>query len=146
MILLTLYIYNHMLVNTNCKVGNIFAYSIKKYTIVENKGIQMKKIFTPCPVETTLRLLENKWRVLIIRDLMTGTHRFGELQRSIGNISQRSLTMNLRFLEEYGLIKRRVYPEVPPRVEYSLTNLGLSLKPVLSSMAKWGNVYKANNK
>lgn len=105
----------------------------------------MKKIFTPCPVETTLRLLENKWRVLIIRDLISGTKRFGQLQRSVG-ASQRSLTMNLRFLEEYGLISRHVYPEVPPRVEYSLTEMGNSLRPILSAMETWGNQYKQQMK
>lgn len=105
----------------------------------------MKKIFTNCPVETTLRLLENKWRVLIIRDLMDETRRFGELQRSVVGISQRSLTMNLRFLEEYGLVSRRIYPQVPPRVEYSLTELGRSLHPILAAMEQWGQKYKADN-
>ncbi len=105
----------------------------------------MKKIFSPCPVETTVRLLGNKWCVLIIRDLMNGTQRFGELLRSVSGISQRSLTMNLRFLEEYGIINRKVYPQVPPRVEYSLTELGHSLKPILDSMAQWGMEYKKIN-
>lgn len=106
----------------------------------------MKKIDTPCPVETTVRLLSNKWSVLIIRDLLTGTRRFSQLRRSISGVSQRSLTMNLRFLEEYGLISRRVYPEVPPRVEYGLTKLGSSLKPILDAMEKWGNKYKSLKK
>lgn len=102
----------------------------------------MKKIFSPCPVETTLRLIENKWRVLIIRELLNGTRRFGELARGVGDISQRSLTMNLRFLEEYGLISRHVYASVPPRVEYSLTPLGESLRPILKSMETWGLAYQ----
>lgn len=105
----------------------------------------MKKIFTPCPVETVLGLLGNKWRVLIIRDLMGGTKRFNQLQRSTG-ASQRSLTMNLREMQAFGLISRRVYAEVPPRVEYSLTDLGHSLKPVLSAMEKWGCEYQNHMK
>lgn len=97
-----------------------------------------------CPVETTLLLIGNKWQVLILRDLlMKGTLRFKELQRSIGSISQKVLTSNLRTMEESGLIHREVYAEVPPRVEYSLTPLGLSLKPVLDAMQAWGEGYKA---
>lgn len=99
-----------------------------------------------CPVETTLLLIGNKWQVLILRDLlMKGTLRFKELQRSIGSISQKVLTSNLRTMEESGLIHREVYAEVPPRVEYSLTPLGLSLKPVLDAMQAWGEGYKAQH-
>lgn len=99
-----------------------------------------------CPVETTLLLIGNKWQVLILRDLlMRGTLRFKELQRSIGSISQKVLTSNLRTMEESGLIHREVYAEVPPRVEYSLTPLGLSLKPVLDAMQAWGEGYKAQH-
>lgn len=99
-----------------------------------------------CPVETTLLLIGNKWQVLILRDLlMKGTLRFKELQRSIGGISQKVLTSNLRTMEESGLIHREVYAEVPPRVEYSLTPLGLSLKPVLDAMQAWGEGYKAQH-
>lgn len=99
-----------------------------------------------CPVETTLLLIGNKWQVLILRDLlMKGTLRFKELQRSIGSISQKVLTSNLRTMEESGLIYREVYAEVPPRVEYSLTPLGLSLKPVLDAMQAWGEGYKAQH-
>lgn len=95
-----------------------------------------------CPVETTLTLIGNKWKVLIIRDLLTGTKRFGELKKSIGSVSQKVLTSQLRAMEEDGLIHREVYAEVPPRVEYSLTELGLSLKPILDAMVNWGNNYK----
>lgn len=99
-----------------------------------------------CPVETTLLLIGNKWQVLILRDLlMKGTLRFKELQRSIGSISQKVLTSNLRTMEESGLIHREVYAEVPPRVEYSLTPLGLSLKPVLDAMQAWGEGYKTQH-
>ena len=95
-----------------------------------------------CPVETTLTLIGNKWKVLIIRDLLQGTKRFGELKKSIGSVSQKVLTSQLRAMEEDGLIHREVYAEVPPRVEYSLTELGWSLKPILDAMVNWGNNYK----
>lgn len=95
-----------------------------------------------CPVETTLTLIGNKWKVLIIRDLLTGTKRFGELKKSIGSVSQKVLTSQLRAMEEDGLIHREVYAEVPPRVEYSLTELGWSLQPILDAMVGWGNNYK----
>lgn len=95
-----------------------------------------------CPVETTLSLIGNKWKVLILRDLMEGTRRFGQLKKSVGDISQKVLTGQLRDMEESGLVSRKVYAEVPPRVEYSLTELGLSLKPVLDAMVEWGTDYK----
>ncbi len=102
----------------------------------------MKKELPACPVETTLMLISDRWKVLIIRDLLNGTMRFGELKRSLGGISQKVLTADLRSMEECGLLTRRVYPEVPPRVEYTLTETGLSLKPVLDSMSAWGERYK----
>lgn len=95
-----------------------------------------------CPVETTLTIISDKWKVLILRDLMTGTKRFGELKKSIGNVSQKVLTSQLRQMEESGVVSRKVYPEVPPRVEYSLTDLGKSLKPILDAMQNWGEGYK----
>ena len=95
-----------------------------------------------CPVETTLMLIGDKWKVLILRDLMPGTKRFGELKKSIGHVSQKVLTAQLRDMEEKGLVNRKVYAEVPPRVEYSLTDLGRSLKPVLDAMWSWGEGYK----
>lgn len=96
----------------------------------------------PCPVETTLLLIGNKWKVLILRDLMEGTKRFGALKRSIGSVSQKVLTQQLRAMEADGLVHREVYAEVPPRVEYSLTELGKSLKPILDAMMDWGAAYK----
>ena len=90
-----------------------------------------------CPVETTLMLIGDKWNVLILRDLMPGTKRFGELKKSIGNVSQKVLTAQLRDMESNGLVHREVYAEVPPRVEYSLTELGRSLKPILDAMVEW---------
>lgn len=97
-----------------------------------------------CPVETTLSLIGDKWKVLILRDLMPGTKRFGELKKSVGNVSQKVLTAQLRAMEESALVHREVYAEVPPRVEYSLTELGKSLKPILDSMWAWGEEYKAS--
>ena len=105
-----------------------------------------KKELPACPVETTLTLIGDKWKVLILRDLMPGTKRFGELKRSVGNVSQKVLTAQLRAMEENELVHREVYAEVPPRVEYSLTELGKSLKPILDSMWAWGEEYKKNNK
>ena len=95
-----------------------------------------------CPVETTLMLIGDKWKVLIMRDLMTGTKRFGELKKSLTGISQKVLTSNLRSMESDGLVARKVYPEVPPRVEYSMTGLGSSMQPILDSMAKWGQLFQ----
>ena len=95
-----------------------------------------------CPVETTLSLIGNKWQVLILRDLMEGTKRFKELQRSVGGVSQKVLTANLRTMEARGLVRREVFAEVPPRVEYSLTELGRSLQPVLDALWSWGESYK----
>ena len=96
-----------------------------------------------CPVETTLMLISDKWKVL--RDLLPGTKRFGELKKSIGHVSQKVLTAQLREMEENGLLTRTVYAEVPPRVEYTLTDLGYSLKPILDAMRNWGENYKAQN-
>ena len=100
------------------------------------------KEFPACPVETTLTLIGDKWKVLILRDLMSGTKRFGELKKSIGTVSQKVLTAQLRDMEANGLVHRDVYAEVPPRVEYSLTELGQSLKPILDAMWNWGEDYK----
>ena len=104
----------------------------------------MKKELPACPVETTLMLISERWKVLIIRDLLDGTKRFGELKKSIGNISQKVLTANLRAMEDSGLLTRKVYPEVPPKVEYTLTETGYSLKPILDAMKEWGVVYQEN--
>lgn len=102
-----------------------------------------KKSLPACPVETTLQLISDRWKVLILRDLMEGTMRFGELKRSIGQITQKVLTANLRDMEAKGLLTRKVYAEVPPRVEYTLTETGYSLKPVLDAMYAWGRAYQA---
>lgn len=104
-----------------------------------------KKALPACPVETTLMLIGDKWKVLILRDLLPGTKRFGELKKSIGGVSQKVLTAQLRDMEKSGLLTRTVYPEVPPKVEYTLTELGLSLKPILDAMWNWGEEYQAQN-
>lgn len=106
----------------------------------------MKVELPVCPVETTLLLIGDKWKVLILRELIDGTKRFGELRRSIGNVSQKVLTAQLRDMEQKELINRKVYAEVPPRVEYTLTEMGYSLKPVLDAMKNWGEEYKLKNK
>ena len=98
-----------------------------------------------CPVETTLMLIGDKWKVLILRDLMEGTKRFGELKKAIGTVSQKVLTAQLRDMEDKGLLTRKVYAEVPPRVEYTLTETGYSLKQILDSMVAWGTDYQRRN-
>lgn len=112
---------------------------------IETIAATPAKELPACPVETTLTLIGDKWKVLILRDLMPGTKRFGELKKSIGNVTQKVLTAQLRQMEESGLLTRTVYAEVPPRVEYTLTELGYSLKPVLDAMWNWGEEYKAKN-
>ena len=103
-----------------------------------------EKALPACPVETTLTLISSKWKVLILRDLLAGTTRFGELRRSVGNVSQKVLTAQLREMEDSGLVTRTIYPEVPPRVEYALTELGQSLRPILDAMWNWGEAYQAD--
>ncbi len=101
-----------------------------------------KKELPPCPVATTVGLIGSKWKLLILRDLLTGTKRFGELRKSVNGISQKVLTDTLRAMEEDDLLTRTVYAEVPPRVEYALTETGNSLRPVLDIMGEWGKEYK----
>ena len=106
--------------------------------MAENRELPM------CPVETTLSLISDRWKVLILRDLFTGTKRFGELKKSLAGVSQKVLTANLKDMEASGLLTRKAYPEVPPRVEYTLTELGYSLKPILDAMWSWGEAYKSS--
>jgi DNA-binding HxlR family transcriptional regulator len=98
-----------------------------------------------CPVATTVALIGSKWKLLIIRNLLQRPWRFNELKKNLDGISQKVLTDSLRSMEEDGLIIRTVYPEVPPRVEYSLSELGLSLKPIFDSLVEWGTHYKESN-
>ena len=104
-----------------------------------------REALPPCPVEVTLHFVGHKWKLLIVRELLAGTKRFGELKNSINGISQKVLTQNLRMMEGHGLVERRVYPEVPPRVEYSLTDTGQSLRHILDVMYKWGHDWQNNN-
>ena len=103
-----------------------------------------KEELPECPVATTVALIGNKWKLLIIRNLLERPWRFNELKKDLEGISQKVLTDSLRAMENDGLITRTVYPEVPPIVEYALSDLGKSLKPILDSMVEWGNVYKKN--
>ena len=95
-----------------------------------------------CPVATTVSLIGSKWKQLIMRNLLVRPWRFNELQRSLDGISQKVLTDNLRSMEEDGIITRTVYPEVPPRVEYALSDLGETMRPIIKSMEAWGTEYK----
>lgn len=98
-----------------------------------------------CPVQTCLNFISDKWKILIIRDLLTGTKRFSELKKSLAPVTQKMLTQQLRQMENDGIIHREVYPVVPPKVEYSLTELGRSLEPVIEVMKKWGQKFKERN-
>lgn len=102
----------------------------------------MQRALPSCPVETTLQLIGNKWKILILRDLLDGTRRFGELRKSVSGITQKVLTANLREMETDGLLTRTVYAEVPPRVEYALTGTGESLRPVIAALYAWGEFYR----
>lgn len=104
-----------------------------------------KEEMPACPVATTVALIGSKWKLLIIRNLLARPWRFNELKKDLEGISQKVLTDSLRSMEADGIITRTVYPEVPPRVEYSLTELGKSLKPILDSMRAWGEAYKAKH-
>ena len=112
---------------------------------IKDKTESSVKELPACPVETTLTLISDKWKVLILRDLLQGTKRFGELKKSIGHVSQKVLTSQLRQMEESGLLTRKVYAEVPPRVEYTLTDVGYSLKPIMDAIWAWGEEYKRRN-
>ncbi len=101
------------------------------------------ELLPECPVATTVQLIGNKWKLLIIRNLRMRTWRFNELQKNLDGISQKVLTDNLRSMEADGLITRTVYAEVPPRVEYSLSELGETMRPILDAMEAWGNSYKS---
>jgi DNA-binding HxlR family transcriptional regulator len=102
-----------------------------------------KEELPACPVAITVNLIGNKWKILILRDLLAGTKRFGELRKSVSGISQKVLTDNLRSLEEDGIVVRAIFAEVPPRVEYSLSELGETLRPIINVMEEWGTAYKA---
>ena len=104
------------------------------------------ELISECPVAITVQLIGNKWKLLIIRNLLVRPWRFNELQKNLDGISQKALTDSLRSMEADGLITRTVYPEAPPRVEYALSELGESLKPILDAMSAWGENYKKTNR
>lgn len=101
-----------------------------------------KEEMPACPVATTVALIGSKWKLLIIRNLLVRPWRFNELKKDLSGISQKVLTDSLRSLESDGIITRTVYPEVPPRVEYALSELGTSMRPIMDAMEAWGNFYK----
>ena len=106
--------------------------------------MKKKEELPDCPVATTVSLIGSKWKLLIMRNLLVRPWRFNELQRSLEGISQKVLTDSLRSMEEDGIITRTVFPEVPPRVEYALSELGKSMRPIIKSMEAWGTEYKQN--
>ncbi|AGK95668.1 winged helix-turn-helix transcriptional regulator [Clostridium pasteurianum] len=101
-----------------------------------------KKLTTECPMDITINILSGKWKISILWHLIRGVVRFNELQRLLHGISQKTLTLQLRELERDGIIYRKVYPESPPKVEYGLSELGESIKPILNLMCEWGKGYK----
>lgn len=103
----------------------------------------LKEDLPACPVEMTLTIISSKWMILILRELLTGTKRFTELKNGIGSISQKVLSANLKTMEARGLLTKTIYPVVPPKTEYSLTDLGKSLQPVIRSLWDWGEMYKS---
>lgn len=104
-----------------------------------------KEEMPACPVATTVQLIGSKWKLLIMRNLLARPWRFNELRKDLEGISQKVLTDSLRSMEEDGIITRTVYPEVPPRVEYALSELGESMRPIMDAMEQWGMDYKAQN-
>ena len=104
--------------------------------------MKTKEELPECPVATTVQLIGNKWKLLILRNLLARPWRFNELKKSLDGISQKVLTESLRQLETDGIITRTIYPEVPPHVEYALSDLGEEMRPILDAMQKWGNDYK----
>ncbi len=103
----------------------------------------MKKLLEGGAVETTLSVIGDKWEILIVRELLEGTKRFGEIKSGLKTVTQKVLTNKLRELEAKGIIRRKIYAQVPPKVEYSLTKTGETLKPVINAMTNWGNHYRA---
>ena len=106
--------------------------------------MRTKEEMPACPVATTVSLIGSKWKLLILRNLLARPWRFNELRKDLDGISQKVLTDSLRSMEEDGIITRTVYPEVPPRVEYALSDLGETMRPILDAMQKWGENYKAS--
>lgn len=122
---------------------------MKNNTNIDNQEDEVKKKFlfdeSTCPVTATMKVLGGKWKPILINAIyFTAPARFGELKRSVIGITQSMLTQQLRELEDDGIISRKIYAEIPPKVEYTLTEFGLTLSPVILTMAKWGEEYKLN--
>ena len=117
------------------------TFNLKVIEVLEMRT--REDILPECPVATTVSLIGSKWKLLIMRNLLGRPWRFNELQKSIEGISQKALTEALRSMEADGIVRRTAYPEVPPRVEYSLTELGESMRPIIKAMEIWGTDYKA---
>lgn len=117
--------------------------------MVRHRGIRAVQTFfrqlvgEQCPVEAGLNILSGKWTLKKLWHLSNGTIHFNELQRRLGNITTKTLTQQLRELEEQGIITRKVFPEIPPKVEYSLSEMGITLKPVLAQLCDWGKMYRS---
>ena len=129
------------------QVGHIKGVSMKNNTIIDNQGDKNEKklVFdeNSCPVTATMQVLGGKWKAILINAIyLTSPARFGELKRSVKGITQSMLTQQLRELEDDGLISRKIYAEIPPRVEYTLTEFGLTLSPIMQSMATWGKEFR----
>lgn len=115
--------------------------------MAKTKGKASKKNFNElcnpdCPIRKSMNILDGKWTMLVLRDLLNGPQRFGELRRTLGDINPKTLTDRLRYLERMKVISKKIYPEIPPRVEYSLTKKGAALKPVLNALAVWGSEWE----
>ena len=138
------------MLNQIFQVGHYKCVSMKNDTIIENQEVSLKEkhIFdeNSCPVTATMKVLGGKWKLILINAIyFTSPARFGELKRSVVGITQSMLTSQLRELEDDGIITRKIYAEIPPRVEYTLTEFGLTLSPIIQSMADWGKQYRLNN-
>ena len=133
--------------NIACQVCTFLLYTILRESVIK---VGAKRIpehdDAICPIETALGAIGGMWKVIIIRELMTGTKRYSELHRGIGNVTHKMLTQQLRELEADGVISRTVYPVVPPKVEYELTRLGRQLKPIMEAMQKWGEAVSRQRK
>ena len=124
---------------------------MKNNTDIDSHEVRSERIFVfdekSCPVTATMQVLGGKWKAILINAIyLTSPARFGELKRSVKGITQSMLTQQLRELEDDGLISRKIYAEIPPRVEYTLTEFGLTLSPIMQSMAKWGEEYRMKKK
>jgi len=125
-------------------IGSIILYTNRRFEVVKAK-IKLADGKYNCPVEATMDAIGGKWKLLIIHHLLEGTKRFNELQKLIPKVTQRMLTSKLRELEQDGIVHRKVYAEVPPKVEYSMTEFGQTVEPMLWVMHDWGKTFMERN-